>query len=86
MHLLLLILAEYISTQPYYYSPLLDPSSAGNYPEWDEGHAGADETAGDEDPYYEEQGEVDTHKRKWIKINSPEILGTSENIREESKA
>ena len=56
---LLLMLAEYTSAQSCYYSPLLDPSPAGNYPEWDEGHAGAKEAAEGEGTYYEEQGEAD---------------------------
>ena len=52
------------------YSTLLvfsfvDPSPTGNYPEWDEGFAGADEAAGGEDPYYEEQGEVDAIFDTW---------------------
>ena len=52
------------------YSTLLvfsfvDPSPAGSYPEWDEGSAGADEAAGVEDPYYEEQGEVDAVFDTW---------------------
>ena len=52
------------------YSTLLvfsfvDLSPARNYTEWDEGLAGADEAAGGEDPYYEEQGEVDAIFDTW---------------------
>ena len=52
------------------YSTLLvfsfvDPSPAGNYPEWGEGFAGADKAAGGEDPYYEGQGEVDAIFDTW---------------------
>ena len=43
----------------------VDPCPAGNYPEWDEGRAGTDEAAGVEDPYYEEQGEVDAVFDTW---------------------
>ena len=59
------MLAEYTSTQPCYYSPLLDPSPAGNYPEWDEGHAGTEEAAGGKGAYHEDQGEVDTLFSEW---------------------
>lgn len=59
------MLAEYISTQHCYYSPLLYPSPTGNYPEWDEGHAGTDEAVGDESTCYEEQGEMDSLYDEW---------------------
>ena len=52
------MLAEYTSTQSCYYSPLLDPSLAENYPEWDEGYAGTDETTGGKGTDYEDQGEM----------------------------
>ena len=56
---LLLMLAEYTSTQPCYYSPLLDPSPAGNYPEWNEGHAGG------EGVDYEDQDEMGNLFNEW---------------------
>ena len=52
------MLAEYTSTHSCYYSPLLDPSPVGNYPEWDEGHTGTEEATGDEDVDYEDQSEI----------------------------
>ena len=65
VHFLLLMLAEYTSTQPCYYSPLLDPSPARNYPVWDEGHAGTEKAAGGEGAYYEEQDKMDTLFGAW---------------------
>ena len=59
------MLDEYTSIHSCYYSPLLDPSPAGNYPKWDEGYAGAEETTGGEGAYYEDQGEVDTLFGEW---------------------
>ena len=59
------MLVEYTNTHSCYYFSLLDPSPAGNYPEWDEGHTGAKEVTGDEGAYYEEQVEVDTLFGEW---------------------
>lgn len=59
------MLAEYSSTQPCYYYPLLDSSPTGNYPEWDEGHAGTAETAWGEGANYEGQGEMGTLFDGW---------------------
>ena len=36
-------------------SSFVDPSPAGNYPEWDEGLAGTEVAAGGEDADYEDQ-------------------------------
>ena len=52
------------------YSTLLvfsfvDPSPAGNYPEWDEGHTGTEATAGGEGADYEDQGEMDAVFDSW---------------------
>ena len=52
------------------YSTLLvfsfvDPSPAGNYPEWDEGHAGTEATTGGEGAGYEGQGEMDAIFDSW---------------------
>ncbi len=60
------MLAEYINL----YSTLLvfsfvDPSPAGNYPEWDEGLAGTEATAGGEGADYEDQGEMDSLFDAW---------------------
>ena len=55
----------HLCTHPCYYFPLLDPSPAGSYPEWDEGPAGTDETTGDEGTCYEEQGEMDSVYDEW---------------------
>ena len=59
------MIAEYTSTHSCYYLPLLDPSPAGNYPEWDEGYASAEEAAGGEGTYYEDQGAVGTLFGEW---------------------
>ena len=66
VHLLLLMLAEYINL----YSTLLvlsfvDPSPAGNYPAWDEGHAGTAETAGGGEADHEDQGKRGTLFEDW---------------------
>ena len=45
--------------------PLLDPSPTRDYLEWDEGYTGAEEAAGGEGAYYEDQGEVDTLFSEW---------------------
>ena len=75
------MLTEYFCTQPCQYSTLLDPSLVGNYPEWDEGHAGADEAAGDEDTCYEEQGEMDFVYDEW----NESAAGTTGPAREEEQ-
>ena len=65
MHILLLMIAEYTSTQSCYYSPLLDPSPTREYPAWDDGYTGAKEAVGGEGAYYEEQCEVDALFGEW---------------------
>ena len=52
------------------YSTLLvfsfvDPSPTGNYPEWDEGLAGTQATAGGEGADYEDQGEMEAVFDAW---------------------
>ena len=54
------------------YSTLLvfsfvDPSPAGNYPEWDEGLAGTEASAGGKGADYEDQGEMDVLFDVWDK-------------------
>ena len=59
------MLAEYISTHSCFLSPCLDPSPAGSYPEWDEGHAGTEAASGGEGADYENQGELDAIFDVW---------------------